>query len=119
VEGNHVDGVQPPAVGIKEGHDVDGREICVESLGIFEIIVPDLIDDIAKEFGHPSFGRLVTGVVIKAGFVGHLCMDTDDCHCVVGDVFMVEGEAGGPYEFGVAMFGFVIGGISEEEQYWW
>jgi len=106
--------MQPPAVGIKEGHDVDGHDFFVESLGIFEIVVPDLINDIAKEFGDATFGRLVTGIVIEAGFVGSLCMNTDNCRGFVGEVFIVEGEVGGSYKFGVAMVGFVLGGIRED-----
>ncbi len=35
VEGDHVDGMQPSTVGIKVGHDLKGRDFCVESLGIF------------------------------------------------------------------------------------
>jgi hypothetical protein len=46
--------------------------------------------------------------------VGHLCTNTDDCRGVIGDVFIIEGEAGGTYEFGVAMFGFVLGGLLED-----
>ena len=54
--------MQPPAVGVEEGHDVDGHDLHVEHFGILEIIVPDLADDIAKEFGDASFDRLVDGV---------------------------------------------------------
>jgi len=81
---------------------------------VFEIVAPDLIDDIAKKFGDATLGRLVTGVVIEAGFVDSLCMNTDDCRGIVGDVFIVEGEAEGLYKFGVAMVGFVLGGIRED-----
>jgi len=56
-EGDHVDGVQADAVGIKEGHDLDGRDLCVEGLGVFEIIVPDLINNITKKFCNATFGR--------------------------------------------------------------
>ena len=62
--------MQAAAVGVEEGHDLNGRDLCVESLGVFEIIVPDLIDHVAKEFGNAMFGRFVSGVVIKAGFMG-------------------------------------------------
>jgi hypothetical protein len=34
-EGNHVNGMQPPAVGIKVGHDLKGRNLHVDSLGVF------------------------------------------------------------------------------------
>ena len=50
-EGDHVDGMQPPTVGVKEGHDVDGRDFSVESLGIFEIVVPDLVNDMRRNLG--------------------------------------------------------------------
>jgi len=61
-EGDHVDSMQPPAVGVEEGHDVDGHDLCVEHFGILEIVVPDLADNIAKDFGDASFVCLVDGV---------------------------------------------------------
>jgi len=60
------------------------------------------------------FGRFVTGVVIKAGFVGRLCTHSDDSRGIVGDVFIVEREAGGTYELVVAMFGFVLDSLHED-----
>jgi len=113
-EGDHVNGMRTPTVGVEEGHDVDGRDLCVESFGVFEIVVPDLINDIAKKFGDATLGRFVTGVVIEAGFMGRLCTNPDNCHGIVGDVFIVEGEAGVAYEFGVAMFSFVLSGLRED-----
>ena len=113
-EGDHVDGMQPPAVGVEEGHDVDGRDLGVEGIGVFEIVVPDLVDDIAEKFRNASFGRFVVGVVIKVGFVGRLCTNSDDSRDVVGDVFILEREAGGPYELVGAMFGFVLDGLHED-----
>ncbi len=112
-EEDHVDGMQPPAVGVEEGHDVAGRDLRVERLGVLEIIVPDLVDNVTKEFCDASFGRLVTGVVVKVGFMGGLCSNTDDCCGIVGNVFVVEGEADGPDKLGIAMVGFVLGGIRE------
>ena len=73
------------------------------------MLLTSIFDVIAKEFGDASFGRLVTGVVIKAGFMGGLCSNVDNCCGVVGDVFIVEGETGGPDKLGVAVFGFVLG----------
>jgi hypothetical protein len=35
VEGDHVDGMQPPTVGVEVGHDLQGRYLCVEHFGIF------------------------------------------------------------------------------------
>jgi len=55
------------------GHDVDGRDLGVEGIGVFEIVVPDLINDVAEKFGDATLGRFVTGVVIEAGFMGRLC----------------------------------------------
>jgi hypothetical protein len=40
--------------------------------------------------------------------MGRLCTNSDDCRGVVGDVFIIEGEADGMYKFGVAMFSFVL-----------
>jgi hypothetical protein len=33
--GDHVDGMHHPAVGFKVSHDLKGRDLCVESLGVF------------------------------------------------------------------------------------
>ncbi len=84
-EGDHVNGMYPFAVGVKEGHDVDGHDLCVEKVCVFEIVVPDLIGNITQEFDNTTFGRLVIGKIIKAGFVGRLCMNSDDCCGVIGD----------------------------------
>ncbi len=109
-----MNGMQPPTVGVKEGHDVAGRDLRVEPLSILEIVLPDLVDDVTKEFCDASFGRLVTGVVVKVGFMGGLCLNADDCHGIVGDVFVVEGEADRPDKLGIAMVGFVLGGIHKD-----
>ncbi len=103
-EGDHVNSMQPPTVSVEEGHDVEGCDLCVERLGVLEIVVPDLGNDIAKECGNASFGHLITGLVIEAGFMGGLCSNADDCRGVAGDAFIVEGETGGPDELGVAVF---------------
>jgi len=115
-EGDHVGGMQPPAVGIEEGHDVDGRDLGVEGIGVFEIVVPDLVNDIAEKFGDATLGCFLAGVVIKAGFVSRICTNPDDCRGIVGDVFIVEREAGGTYELVVAMFGFVLDGFREDSR---
>jgi hypothetical protein len=38
--------MKPSTVGIEEGHDVDGRDLCVEGVGVFEVVVPNLIDNV-------------------------------------------------------------------------
>jgi hypothetical protein len=68
--GDHIDGMQPPAVGIKVGHDFKGQDLCIESLGVLKVIVPNLVDNIAEEFGDATFGCLEAGVVVKEGFGG-------------------------------------------------
>jgi hypothetical protein len=78
-EGDHVDGVEPTTVGIEEGDDLEGRHLHVKGVGILEVVVPDLVDGLAKEFGSPLLGRLVTGVVIEAGLMGQFRADTNDC----------------------------------------
>ena len=108
--------MQAAAVGVEEGHNLDGRDLCVEGLGVFEIVIPDLITNVAKKFHNAMFGRFVAGVVIKAGFMGGLCTNSDDCRGVVGNVFIVEGEADETYKCGVAMFCFVLGGFREDSR---
>ncbi len=46
--------------------------------------------------------------------MGGLCSNADNCCGIVSDVFIVEGEAGGPDKFGVAVFGFVLGGLRKD-----
>ena len=77
-EGDHVDGVEPPAVGIEEGDDLEGRHLRVEGVCVLEVVVPDLVDDLPQELGGPAFGRLETGVVVEAGFVGRLRANAND-----------------------------------------
>ncbi len=68
-EGNHVDGMEPPTVGIKEGNDLEGRHLSVEGVGILEVVVLDFVDGFGEKFGIPALGRLATGKVIEAGFM--------------------------------------------------
>ncbi len=46
-EGDHVNGVEPMAVGVKEGDDLKGRHLCVKGVGVLEAVVPDLVDGLA------------------------------------------------------------------------
>jgi hypothetical protein len=91
-----------------------GRDLCVECVHVFEIVVPDLVNDVAKEFGNATVNCLVIGKVIEAGLLGHLCMNSDDCRGIVSDGTIVEGKTGGMDEFVVAMVGFVLGGLCED-----
>ena len=114
VEGEHVNRIEPPAVGIKEGHDFDGCDLCIEGLCILAIIVPYLIGNIMKEFSNTACGHLVTGVVVEVGFMGPLCAHVGDCCGIDGNIFILEGEANGPEELGIAMVGFVFDGVRED-----
>ncbi len=40
--------------------------------------------------------------------------NTDDSRGVIGNVFVVEGEAGRPDKLGAAMVGFVLGSLWED-----
>jgi hypothetical protein len=58
MEHDHVKSMKASAVGIEEGHDVDGRDLSVEGVGVFEVIVPNFINDVAEKLGHASLGCL-------------------------------------------------------------
>ncbi len=105
----HVKGMKPSAVSIKERHDVNGCDLCVEGVGVFEVIVPNLINNV----GHTLFVRLITGVVIKSGFCGSLYMNVKNCHGIVSDRLVVERETGRAYTFGT-MVGFVLDSLGED-----
>ncbi len=87
---DHVEGMKPSTGGIKEGHDVDGRDLPVEGVGIFEVFVPNLINDVMEKLGHTLFGHLVTGTVIESGFVVSLRTNSNGCHGVVSNRLVVE-----------------------------
>jgi hypothetical protein len=76
-EGNHIMSMQTPIVGVKEGDDVERRDLRIESIGVFEVVVQNLVDNVMEEFGHAMLGYLVTSIVIKAGFMGSLRTNTD------------------------------------------
>ncbi len=63
-----------PTVGVEVGHDFEGRDLCIESLGILQVVVLNLVNNVAEEFGNTTFGCLVAGVVVKAGFVGGMVL---------------------------------------------
>jgi hypothetical protein len=64
-EGDHVDGMQTPAVGIEVDHDFEGRDLCIEHLGILKVVIPNLVNDVLEEYGHATFGHLVAGVLSR------------------------------------------------------
>jgi hypothetical protein len=114
VEQDHVAGMKTPAVGIAEGHDLEGRPLCVEGVGVLEIVVPHLIDGVVEELGDAAFGCLIAGKVIKAGMVGSLCVDTEDGGGIVGDGAAIDGKAGGANKHCIAMVGHLPHSIHED-----
>ncbi len=58
---DHVKGMKPPAVGVEEGHYVDGCDLCIEGAGIFQVVVPNFLDNVMEKFGHALLCCLVTG----------------------------------------------------------
>jgi hypothetical protein len=113
-EGDHVDGMQPPAVGIKVGRDFEGRNLCIESLGTLQVVVPNLVNNNAEEFGDATFGCFIAGVVVKVGFVGGLGANMANGRGVISNGPVVEGEAGRSEKLGGDMVGFVLGGLYED-----
>ncbi len=105
--------MKPSAVCIEEGHDVDGRDLRVYGVDIFEVVVPNFINNVAEKLGHASLGRLVTGVVIKLGFVGSLCMNANNCRGIISNCLVVEWETSRAYKFGT-MVGFSLDCIGED-----
>ena len=92
-EVDHVNGMEPPAVGVKEGHDLEGQHLSVEGVGILEVVVPDFVDGLSEKFGGPMLGRFVTGKVFKAGFMSQFQVDANDHGGIVGNGAVVERQA--------------------------
>ncbi len=69
-EGDHINGVEPPTVGVEEGHDLEGQHLRIEGISVLEVVVPDLVNYLAEEFGSAALGRLIAGIVIKMGIMG-------------------------------------------------
>ncbi len=113
-KGDHVDGMEPPAVGVKEGHDLKGQHLCIEGISILEVVVPDLVNYLAEEFGGATLSRLIVGVVFKAGRMGWLCTDAYNGYGIVSNVLVVEQQTGWAFECGTAMVGGVPQWIHED-----
>jgi hypothetical protein len=104
--------MKPSAVGVKDGHDVDGHDLHVEGVSIFQVVVLTFIDNIVEKFGHAALGRLVTGIVIELGFVGSLRTNANNRCGVVSNSLVVEWETSRVYKFGT-MVGFVFDSLGE------
>jgi hypothetical protein len=82
----HVDSMEPPAVGVKEGHDFDSKYLCVKGIRVLEVGVPSLIHRGKEELGCAALGRFVAGIVVKLGVVGCFPADLDNSQRIVGNI---------------------------------
>ena len=82
--------MEPPAVGVEEGHKFDSEYLCIEGIHVLEVAVPSLVYRGEKELGCTALGHFVAGVIVKSGAVGCFPADLDDGQCIVGNVFVVE-----------------------------
>ncbi len=57
--------------------------------------------------------HLVTGVVIKLGFVGGLCTNANNCCGIISNPLVIEWETSRAYKFGTTV-GFVLDGLGED-----
>ncbi len=109
-QGDHVNGMQPPAVGVNESHDVEGHDLCEKHVGIFQIVVPNFVDNVMEKLGHAALSCLVTGIVIELGLMGSLRTNATDCCGIVGNQLVVEREPSRAYKLGTVV-GSVLGGL--------
>ena len=48
LECNHVNGVEPTAVGVEVSHDLQCRDLRVEGVGVFEVVDPEIVDNFSE-----------------------------------------------------------------------
>jgi hypothetical protein len=112
-QGDHAMGMKPSAVCVKEGHDVNGRDLHVEGGGVFQVVVPNFINDVMEKIVQALLGHLLTSVVVELGFMGSLCLNASNCCGVLGNRLVVEWETEWAYNFGTVV-GFVLDGFGED-----
>ncbi len=66
-EGDYVNGVKTPAVGIAKGHDLEGHHLHVRVVNVLQVVVPHLIYGVTEELAGAAFGCLVAGKVEIGG----------------------------------------------------
>ncbi len=108
--------MQTPAVGVKVGHDFEGRDLRIECLSVLQVS-----GCYTKSHWQCHGGIWQCHVwppcswcSPQGSFLGGLGTNTDVSHGVVGNVPVIEGEDGRPDKLGVAMVGFVLGGLHED-----
>ncbi len=57
-EGDHVDGMQSPTVGIEVGHDFEGHDLRIEHLGVLEVVIPNLVNKVQRNLATPHLAAL-------------------------------------------------------------
>jgi hypothetical protein len=109
VQGDHLDGMQPPAVGVKESHDVKGRDLCVKCVSVFQVIVPKCHGETWPHPALPPFNWRSP----QSGFMCSLRTNANNRHGAIGDPLVKEWETGQVYKFGIVV-GFILGGLGED-----
>ncbi len=66
-----------------------------------------------EKLHHAPLSHLITGIVVKSGFMGSLCTNANDRHVIVSNQLVVEREPGQAYKFGTVV-GFVLDSLSED-----
>ena len=85
LERNHVNGMESTAVGVKVSHDLQSNDLCVEGVGIFQVVDPEIVDSLPEESCHPAFCRFETGIVVDEGFASGFSLHPCDCSRIVRD----------------------------------
>ncbi len=62
---------------------------------------------------HAPLSHLVTGVVVKSGFMVSLCTNVNDRNVIIGNRLVVEWEPGQAYKFGKVV-GFILDSLSDD-----
>jgi hypothetical protein len=66
-----------------------------------------------EKLGHALLSRLLTGIVIKSGFVGSLHTKVNNCHGIVSNCLVVEWETSQVHIYGT-MVGLVLDSLNED-----
>jgi hypothetical protein len=84
-----------------------------KDVSVFQVLVPNFLDNVTEKYGHALLGRLITGIVIELGFIGSLCTNVSN-HCgIVGNQLVIEWETSQAYKLGT-MAGFVLDSLGED-----
>ena len=82
--------MEAPTVGVKEGHDVDSQDLCIEGISVLKVGIPSLVHRGEEELDCAALSCFVAGKIAKVGAVGCFLTDLDDGRRIVGNIFIVE-----------------------------